>query len=264
MDYFLLSLLFAGTGVLAMRYYQLVPAAEALKRRLPNRVGVDGVLFALFLGIAVWAIIVNTTGFLRVAWVTTLLVYLLVVETLFLILTRWIRSNLLGLLVSAVVAAIPFLLHFRTPSFKLIDLILVLATFGATTLLIRLRLLGTGVIIFLAVLLTVTDVLNVRYLIPQLPLGPVTRPLPLLIFPVVTVGRSVLGLGDLMFLVLATVVMLRDFGRRPAIALIVVESIALLVTGLIVSARDILFPFLLVMTPIFLMMYLVIWLGRRV
>lgn len=260
MAFVVLSILFLGTGVLSLYFTRIVPPTDELRRRLPNRGSVAGIVLAVVIGVAIWYIVTHTNGFTRAASITTLLFFLLLFESLFLVAMRIIRSNIRALLAALGVAVIPFVIQYYAPSFFLTNAIIIFATMGATTLVVKMNYLRTRVVMLMAVLLTINDILNVRFLLPKLNLVPVSEPLRLLIFPTVTYGGHVVGSGDFMYLVFLTLVMMRDFGRRQAFLLVVFESLGLLVTGLAILNRDILLPFLTVMTPIFLGVY---WYAYR-
>lgn len=255
----ILPFLFLVAGLLTLLYYRLVPPAEQLRQRLPNRVSVAAIVLTVVIGLGVWIIVRHAdTPFLKVAGVTTLLFYLLTFESILLLLFRWLRSNVLAVITSLVVVAVPFAVQYRFPSFELSNALIIAATLGATTLLIRLNLLRTRIIVLAFVLLTINDILNVTFILPRLPLAPRPQtPLPLLIFPTVNIAGRVVGSGDFMFLALATLVILRDHGLRPAVVHTVLQAVALLVTLVATAGTDALIPYLTVMTPIFFAVYFI-------
>lgn len=252
-----LGLLFFAAGAVAIAYYNAVPSEAALRRRLPNTITLPGVIFGVILIAAIWFIATYTSGFLKVAAITTLVFALLLFESLFLLMIRWIRSTVLALLICLIISSIPFIIQYLYPTFALSNVVIILATLGATTLLIRLKLLRTRIVILMAFLFAVNDVLNVLYLVPKLNLVPVSEPLRLLIFPTVTAGGRVVGSGDFMFLVLTTLVVYKDLGTKPALLSIVLQSLALVTTILLTPGRDVLVPFLVIMTPVFLGVYFI-------
>lgn len=254
--FLIFSLLFFAAGVFSIAYQQVVPNADTLRQRFPNRTTWTGILLWLLIIGATWFIVTHTTGFTRVASITTMLFFLLLFETLFLLVVRFIPSNIPAAFISLAIGIIPFVIQYYVPTFALMNIVIILATMGATTLVIKLNYLRTNVILLLVVLFTVNDVLNVRYLLPRLNLAPVTEPMRLLIFPTVTVGSHVVGSGDFMFLVLLTLLMLREFGIHNALYLVIAESAGLFVTGLYVTRHDVMLPFLTIMTPIFFIVYL--------
>lgn len=261
--FFVLALLFFTAGVLSILFQRVVPDASVLRQRFPNRTTFTGIVLWLIIVAAGWFIFKYTTGFTRVASITTMLFFLLLFETLFLLSIRFIRQNIPAAVASLAVAIVPFVIQYYAPSYFLMNVVIIVATMGATTLVTKLNYLRTKVIMLLVVLFTINDVLNVRYLLPKLNLAPVTEPMRLLIFPTVTYGSHVVGSGDFMFLVLLTLVILRDFGAREAVWFAVAESAALFLTGFYVINRDILLPFLTIMTPVFLAVYCVAYVKRR-
>lgn len=258
-DSLLLAFLFAFSGFLALGYYHLIPSREELKRRLPNRVGFAGILLTIILGAAVWFIVMNAEGFGRFMRIFTFLLALLVFETAFLLLMRWVRSNVLAVLLALAAAAALFAWQTFAPSLALKNVLIVAAALGAPTLLVRMGYLRTRFLFLVAVLWTLYDVLFVRFLLPRVFL-PAQEPTASLLYPALTVGTLTLGLGDVMFLILFALVLVRDAGRRAAMLLIALEAMGLLVTLLIRGDRNISIPFLTVMTPIF---FLVFWVARQ-
>ncbi|MFH0828745.1 MAG: hypothetical protein V1907_01030 [Candidatus Kerfeldbacteria bacterium] len=261
--FFVLSLLFFTAGAFSIVYQKAVPSADILRQRFPNRTTFTGIVLWLLIIGATWFIVTHTTGFTRIASITTMLFFLLLFETLFLFVVRFVKSNIPAAFLSLAVAIVPFIIQYYAPTFALMNTVIILATMGATTLVIKLNYLRTKVILLLVVLFTINDVLNVRYLLPRLNLAPVTEPMRLLIFPTVTVGSHVVGSGDFMFLVLLTLFMLREFGVRNALYLVIAESVGLFLTGIYVSQHDVMLPFLTIMTPIFLTVYLVARTRRK-
>lgn len=127
-------------------------------------------------------------------------------------------------------------------------------TLGGATLLIRMKYLRTGILFTVAILCTLYDILLTQYLLPTFTV-PVESTTPTFMFPAVTVEGLSLGSGDFMFLVLFALIILRDFGKLPAFILVGAETIGLLAVGLVLPESDFLVPFLLVMTPIFIVVY---------
>jgi hypothetical protein len=264
MDFLPLAFIFFGSGILALLYYRFVPSAQKLRERLPNRVSPAAILLALIIALALWYLLVNFTGFSRVFRVFAFLFALLIFESAFLLLIRWIRSDTIAVLLSLAIAGGLFASELLSPSFLLLNTIVILATFGAATLLIRLQYLRTLFFFLLTAAWTLYDVVLVRYFLPRVfkPAEPTAEP-RLFFFPVVTVGRLTLGSGDFMFLVLFALILFRDFGKLPAFILVVAETAGLLVTGLFLPEDGFQVPFLLVMTPIFLLVYGFAWLQDR-
>lgn len=255
MDFVPLSIIFLATGALAIVFYQLVPSAEELRRRLPNRVTPAALILVVVLTVIIWLLVRSYSGFALSIRLMTLLFALLLFESLFLLLMRWIRVNALALVVSLFIAGFVFWIQLTYPSFVLLNSIIVVATLGAATLIIRLGYLRTRLMFIIAALWTLYDIMLVQFILPR-----VTRetstPTPTFIFPAVTVGEISLGSGDFMFLTLFTLVMLRDFGVLPALIVAIAEVTGLLVTGLVLPEQGFLVPFLVIMTPIFFLVYL--------
>jgi hypothetical protein len=263
-DFLPLSLLFAGAGGLAMLYYTLVPSAEQLKERLPNKVSGAGLLLAVIIAAVAVYLVRTRSGFGQVSALSTFIFALLAFESAFLLAMRWVKSNTLAVLSGLAFAGALFGLNTANPSFPLFNTIVIVATFGAATLLIRLNYLRTGFLFVVAGLWTVYDVLSTQFILPRI-FAPTTEPVPtqFLLFPAVTVGHTTLGSGDFMFLVLFALVTLRDFGRLPAAFLVAAETVALLVTGLLITNINQPLPFLVVMTPVFIVIFLVAKLTTR-
>lgn len=258
MDFLPLSLLFAAAGGLAMVYYTLVPTAEQLKARLPNKVSGAGLLLAVVIAAVAVYLVRTRSGFGQVSAISTFIFALLAFESAFLLAMRWIKSNTLAVLSGLAFAGALFGLNTANPSFPLFNTIVIVATFGAATLLVRLRYLRTGFLFVVAGLWTVYDVLSTQFILPRI-FAPITEPVPtkFLLFPAVTVGHTTLGSGDFTFLVLFALVTLRDLGRLPAVLLVAAETVALLVTGLLITNINQPLPFLVVMVPVFVVVYVI-------
>lgn len=265
MPIILLPLLFLAAGVLGVIYFQSIPNQTDLRSRLPNRTSWAGIALTLVIGLGIWLIVhYASSTFLRIAGITTLLFYLLTFESILLLLFRWTKSNLLSVVLAAGLTLVPFSIQYFQPSYALSNVLIIAATLGATALIIRLQIVRTRIVMIMAGLLTINDYLNVHYVLPKLPLAPPSdTPFRLLILPTVNIGGHVVGSGDFMFLALTTVVLVRDFGPRPAMWHAVVQAIALAITLAIIIHRNILLPYLLIMTPIFLVTYIVTYLKKQ-
>ncbi|MFA6511808.1 MAG: hypothetical protein WCV86_01610 [Patescibacteria group bacterium] len=264
MDFLLLSVIFFASGVLALAYYHFVPSADALRRRLPNKVSPAALLLTAVLAGALWYLFSNYAGFSRYYILFALLFALLIFETVFLLLIRWVRSDTLLVTVSLVSAGGIFAVEIAAPSFVLLNSIVIIATFGAATLLVRLNMLRTWMFHALAILWTFYDIWLVREVLPRVfkPSEPTAEP-RYFFFPVITAGRLSLGSGDVMFLVLMALVLFREYGKTAAFTLVVAETAGLLATGLFLPEDGFQIPFLVVMTPIFFLVYGVAWWQRR-
>ena len=254
MDYLLLGIFFAAAGVLAILYYRSVPTAEVLRGRLPNKVTGAGILITLILAAVVWYVIAHTTGFSRVFAFFVLFFNLLLVETVFLIAMRATTSNSAAVVISFIVVSALAWFELHDLTLGLVNVIVIASSLGAATLLIRLNYLRTKFLFVVSILWTIYDIMSNLILLPHI-FVPVEKPQPTLFLPSVTAGRLTLGSGDFMFMVLFTLVILRDHGLKPAIGLVGLETLGLLVTGALKSNPNTAFPFLVVMTPIFLLYY---------
>lgn len=257
MGVLILGLLFFTTGVLSIFYYGAVPSKQTLQQRLPNKVSLAAWLLTAVIALGVWYGLNKFGGrFDQVSAITTLLFFLLTFESLLLLLFRWFRFNLLAVAMALLLAAVPFGRQFNHPSYSLINAIVILSSLGATTLIILVTNLRTRVVMIAAVLLAVNDFFIVRHFTSHLPLSPLTgAPLKLLIFPTLVVNSRVVGSGDVMFLVLTTLVLLRDLGWQPAVINVITQTLALALVLTVTTNRNVFVPFLTVMTPIFLTTY---------
>lgn len=260
-----LPLLFLVAGVLGIIYYRAIPTQAELRLRLPNKGSVAGILLTVIIGFGIWAIVrYADTRFMKLSGITTLLFYLLTFESILLLCFRWLRSNALSVLVAAGCTLVPFLIQYFSPSYALSNALIIAATLGATALIIRLDVVRTRIILVMAALFTVNDVFNVAYVIPKLPLtAPQDKPLPLLIFPTVNIGGHVVGSGDFMFLALTTLLLVKVFSARIAAWYVVLQTIALAVTLSIILHRDVILPYLVIMSPIFGLTYYYAFQQRR-
>lgn len=203
---------------------------------------------------AVWHIISISDGRPHFGLISTLVFALLFFESMFLILLRWIKSNIVAVLASLFLSMITFLWFGNSASFALINSIIIIATLGATTLLIRMNYLRTRLMFVIAILWTIYDIMAVNYIFPKI-FVPTDTPQPNLMFPAVTVGNLSLGSGDFMFLTLFTLIILKDHGRLSALILVVGQTIGLIATGLFLPEQGFHVPFLVVMTPIFFLIH---------
>ncbi len=250
-----LTLLFSATALLALVYYRTVPSIKHLRQRLPNRMSVASLVALVLIGLWFWWFWQSGSN-LRL-FIGTLFNFL-IFESFFFILLRWIRSNTLAVILSAI-AVVGFVWLQREIGGNLVyNLTFMTATLGATTLLVRMEYLRTKFLAIVAGLWVIYDILSVAFIYPQI-YRIADRPQTSFIFPAVAVGQVTLGSGDFMFLVLMTTALYRDRGLRWALIHIGLQAVALFVT-ILVKPRDILWPYLTIMVPIFL---LVLLLSRR-
>lgn len=261
-DFIYLAILFFSSGLLSIAYYSTVPDREELKRRLPNRVSLAAVVLGMImLGLA-WYVISSFDGLQRASRIFMLLFGLLVFESCFIFLMRWIKIQLANVIVSLAIPATLTMMYFRDPSFGILNAIILLAMFGAATLLIRMDYLRTKILFLLTGFWVVYDIVFVTYILPRFT-SPTAQPFPTFLYPAVRVGDISLGSGDFMFLTLFTLVLLRDFGPRIAISVVLLEALSLVVTGWAVGDGEVLLPFLVVMAPIFAIGYAVAHIFHR-
>ena len=255
MDFFVLTFIFICAGLVSIYYFKKAPEKEILKQRLPNKISLSGVIAWLIVGLAFWLIFKYNSGFTRIALIFTLFFSLLVFETFFLLILKFIKSNLLTVILSFLMTAIIFGLYLLFPSFTFRNAIIILATLGASTLLIKLDYLKKWTLFTLAILWTGYDIYATLNFYPQV-LVPVTEPQKTFFFPAVITGSVSLGSGDFIFLVLFILLILRNFGPVAAFLLLAAETLGLLIAGFFLSSETII-PFLAVMTPVFLLIYLI-------
>ncbi len=262
MEFIPLTILFLGAGLLAMLYYTYVPSAATLRKRLPNRVSFTSVFLTIIIGGVVWFVFKSMDGIYRASSILMLIFSLLLFESLFLLSLRWIKKNLLAVLLSLAGSAIVFWLFLTFPSFVLFNSIIIVATLGAATLMIRLGYIRTKFLFIITLLWVVYDILFVQFILPKA--TTVTEnPFPTFLFPSVTVDHVSLGGGDFMFLVLFTLTILRDFSMKHALVLVASQSVGLLVTGFLLPDSGFVVPFLVIMVPIFFLVYLWAYLAKQ-
>lgn len=261
MDFFPLVLIFLASGALAIFYFLKVPGKETLKERLPNKPSAAGIFLWLLIVAVLYFMIRNNNGFERTTLIFTFIFSLLVFETFFLVLIRGSKSNLAAVILALFVSAGLFIFHYYYPTFVLRNILIILGTLGALTLLIKLDYLKTWLVFGLALLWTGYDIYTTRNFLPRV-LVPVTEPPKTFFFPSVITGTVSLGSGDFIFLVLFTLLILKKFGRLAALILVAAQTAGLLFTGLFLETDSII-PFLTVMTPIFLVVYFVSYLNKK-
>lgn len=253
LDAFGLALVFALAALIAVAYYRSLPPEATLRARLPNTPSAAGVIGFLLVSGTAWYLIASTHGLARIQNIIGILFDLLIFETVLLILFRWIRSNLLALLLALLVAVAAWIIQHWYGSVVVYNITFIIATFGATALLTRLRFLRPRLLMMVAALWTIYDVLSSLFIYPII-YRPALHPVTSFAFPAVAVGQLTLGSGDFMFLTLFTLVLFRDYGWRPTWVHIGVQALVLfMVAGL--KPTTISIPYLLVMTPIFFMIH---------
>lgn len=256
MDFIYLAALFLGAGLAGLIYYRYVPAAQILRERLPNRVTPAGILLAITIGGAAWFLFSSVSGVVLVGRIFLFIFSLLFFESVLLLVMRWVKRNAVATLVAIMCTLIMFWWYRVEPSFFLLNSVIIISTLGAVTLLTRLDYLRTKMLFVVAILWTVYDILLVRFILPDVT-RETTTPHPTFLYPAVTTGQVSLGSGDFMFLSLFTLVIARDIGWRAALVHVTAQVTGLLVTGLLLPERGFVVPFLVVMTPIFIVCYVI-------
>lgn len=262
MDFILLGTIFFVTGLGAMLYYRTVPSAQVLRSRLTNKISGASILLTVVVGASIWYVLSSYGGLGRISRLFALMFGLLVFESVFLLTIRWVRSNTLAILAGLLAAGLLLWGYYVQPSFIVLGIIITFATLGAATLLIRLGYLRTLFLMLVSSLWTVYDVIFVTYILPKYT-RPATTPFPSFLFPAVQVGSTNLGSGDFMFLSLFTLILLRDFGVPAALAGAAAQSVALLATGIFLPEQGFSVPFLLIMTPLFFLVYVAAYFDHR-
>lgn len=262
LNFLYLSLMFLGAGLLGTFYYGLIPNKETLKKRLPNKPSIESVILFLVICILVWQIISNYEGLQRSSAIVALILGLLLFETIFFLLMRWIKKNWLNAIISALIVIGVFVLHYANENFVTFNLIIILATIGGTAFLMRTGMVKTWLVFLLTVLWMPYDFYFVANVLPKYTKA-TADPYPFFAFPSVTIGYISLGVGDFVFLALYTFVLVNNFNRKVAIIHAVVQAIGLLIAGYIVSIKEINIPFLLVLSPIFFIIYFTTYLINK-
>jgi len=254
MDFISLGIVFIFSGLLGIVYYSLVPQAELLRKRLPNKVTPASIVLALIIGVLFWFIIRSAGGMPPISQILAVIFGLLVFESVFLVSMHWIRINIVAVVISVLLTGLLFWYYFTSPTFLLLNGIIIVATLGAATLLIRLGYLTTRLFFIAIALWVVYDIMFVSYILPQYTVR-AENASPTFFFPAVTMGDISIGSGDIMFLTLFTLVLLRDFNKKVAFSMVAAQAVGLLLIGLIVPERGFTLPYLIVMVPIFLIVY---------
>ncbi|MCH7492824.1 hypothetical protein IID19_04560 [Patescibacteria group bacterium] len=261
-NFIYLSLLFVASGLLGIIYYTYLLNKSELKKRIPNRATVESVVLFLIIVVLVWYILHNFTGLIRTSNIIALIIGLLLFETIFLLLLRWFKSNTLNALISFLTTVAVFAMHFSNPTFVTFNAIIILSTLGATALMIRLEFIKTWMVFGLTAIWMPYDYYFVSYILPKFT-KITANPVPFFAFPSVTIGDIGLGVGDFVFLALFTFVLFHDFGRKPATIHIILQGSGLLVASYLVSIQNIIVPFLLILSPIFFIIYFSSYLYQK-
>lgn len=253
-DGLILSAVFAGLGFLGLAYYRSLPTAEQLQARLPNRISPSGLILAVVLFAIVAWVWQSSQGEIRWRTFFPILFNLLIFETVFIVLLRVMKRNIYPLLIGLVVAVLFWVWQTKYPSTLAFNITFLLAPLGAASLLIRLGYWRTYMLFLVAGLWMIYDILASMFIYPVI-YRPALTPVTSFLFPAVAVGQITLGSGDFMFLILFTLGLYRDLGWRSAWLHVVVQSLALFIT-ILVKPNEVQFPYLTVMTPIFILTYI--------
>ncbi len=139
-------------------------------------------------------------------------------------------------------------------------LLFVFGTLGAWTLAQRLGFLNVWFLMAIVLGLTAFDYFNVTSLTSSVTASGTAVTSSMLL---VSIGEEALGIGDFIFLSLCTLALIARFGSKTALLFLVIESLILFATGFIPAKDGFFFPYLLVMTPVFLIVFFVAWLKRK-
>ncbi len=262
MNILILSLLFASAGILAIVFHRIVPDGTTIRRRFPIRgTGWHDVILPLGV-LAVGAILWLTTPVSNRAIIfQSFIISLLSLESGFLLFMRRYQSTAILSVLSALCGVAAFFLSWilRLP---VVDMLLfVFGTLGAWTLVQRLGFLKLPVLIALVLGLTGFDYFRISSLSKSTVPYSATNGSPNLLL--VSVGNESLGIGDFLFLTLCTLAIVARFGFRTAFVFLLIETAALISTGFIPTANGFIFPYLIVMTPIFFGTYLTARMHRH-
>ena len=262
MNILLLTLLFAFVGVMAIIFHKIVPDGATIRKRFPLRGArlrdIALPLIIIAIGTILWF---NTPHANRTAIFQSFVIALLALESGLLLLIRRFQSTINLSFMAAVCGSIAFTLSW-TLKLPAVDMLLfVFGTLGAWTLAQRLGFLNVPFLMVIVLGLTVFDFYNVTSLT-----NTVTTPGTAISSSnmlLVSIGEEALGIGDFIFLSLCTLALIARFGNKTALLFLTVESLILLATGFIPATNGFFFPYLLVMTPVFLIVYLVAWVRRK-
>ncbi|XOU94069.1 MAG: hypothetical protein ACNFW9_04455 [Candidatus Kerfeldbacteria bacterium] len=262
LNFVYLSLMFLGAGILSVFYYKIIPDKKTLRDRLPNKATVESVVLFLAISIMVWQIIINFDGLQRASRLMALVLGLLLFETFFFLFMYWIKKNWLNVLLSILLVIGIFSLHYSIESFVTFNLIIILATIGGTAYLVRSGIIKTWLVFLLTAIWMPYDVYFVTQVFDKYT-KVTASPFPFFAFPSVTVGDISLGVGDFIFLALYTFILVSNFNKKIAIIHAIVQAIGLLIAGYLVSVQDITIPFLVVLSPIFFIIYFTAYLINK-
>lgn len=262
MHILLLTLLFSLAGAMAIVFHKLVPDGPTIRKRFPLRDAqwrnIALPLVILAIGILLWF---RTPLADRATIFQSFVIALLALESGLLLLMRRFRSTVILSMMAAIcgIAAFSLSWTFQLPALDM--LLFVFGTLGAWTLAQRLGFLNLPFLTVLVIGLTAFDYLHITSLTEAVaPSSAATGASDMLL---VSIGQEALGIGDFIFLSVCTLALVTRFGSRPALLFVSVESLILIATSAIPASNGFFFPYLLVMTPVFLLVYLVAYLKKK-
>lgn len=262
MHILLLTLLFAFAGVMAIVFHKLVPDGATIKQRFPiKRAHLRDIalpLIVIGIGTLLWFM---TGGNDRSAVFQSFIIALLALESGLLLLMRRFRSTISLSVMAGLCGLAAFAVSwtFKLPAVDM--LLFVFGTLGAWTLAQRLGFLKVPFLMFIVLGLTAFDYYNITSLTTTAATsGTAVGSQSMLL---VSIGEEALGIGDFVFLSLCTLALIAQFGNMTALLFLAVESFILLLTGFIPTPNGFFFPYLLVMTPVFLVVYSIAWVRRK-
>jgi len=115
MGFISLGIVFIFSGLLGILYYSLVPQAELLRKRLPNKVTPASIVLTLAIGALIWFLVLSEGGIPPVSKILAVIFALLVFESVFLVSMHWIRINIVAVVVSVLLTGLLFWYYFASP-----------------------------------------------------------------------------------------------------------------------------------------------------
>lgn len=260
MHILLLTLLFAFAGAMAIVFHKLVPDGATIKQRFPiKKARVRDIVLPLIVigvGMLLWFM---TGGDDRTAVFQSFIIALLALESGLLLLMRRFQSTISLSVMAGLCGLLAFLISwaFKIPAVDM--LLFVFGTLGAWTLAQRLGFLNGWFLMVVVLGLTAFDYYNVTTLTTTATTTGTTVSSSSILL--VSIGEEALGIGDFVFLSLCTLALIAQFGGITALVFLTIESFILLATGFIPSS-GFFFPYLLVMTPVFIVVYWIAWIRK--
>ncbi len=262
MHILLLTLLFAFAGVMAIAFHKLVPDGATIKQRFPiKRTRLRDIvlpLIVLGIGTLLWFTVGDND---RTAIFQCFIIALLALESSMLLLMRRFGSTITLSFMAGLCGLAAFAVSwtFKLPAIDM--LLFVFGTLGAWTLAQRLGFLNVWFLMVVVLGLTAFDYYNVTSLTSTAVAAGTTVSSSSILL--VSIGQEALGIGDFVFLSLCTLALIARFGGTTALMFLSIESVILLITGLVPTSNGFFFPYLLVMTPVFFAVYLIAYVKRR-